>query len=89
MGYENYCALREGVRRTLKLAEFVQAEAKLTTTTWFYNIESDDKKKLLDLHIKVVALGEDFVKALDRFCNAVNEMTTTSLKRSAKKYGQE
>lgn len=70
----NYYILREGVKRTLELAKFVQSEAKLTTTCWYYNLDQTDKERLIDLNVKAEVAAEELVRALQRYYDAVEEM---------------
>ncbi len=71
----NYYFLREGVKRTLELAKFVQLETKLKTTCWYYNIDQADKERLIDLNVKAEVAAEDLVRAFQRYYDAVDEMT--------------
>ena len=85
----NYNVITASVKRTLELAKFVKQEAKLTTSTWYYNIKDEDKDALIPIKVKIDSLADDLVLAIQKFYDTVSDMGRAAIKLNVSEPAQQ
>lgn len=85
----NYNVITASVKRTLELTKFVKQEAKLTTSTWYYNIKDEDKDALIPIKVKIDSLADDLVLAIQKFYDTVSDMGRAAIKPNVSETAQQ